>query len=74
MTGALATVDMQDLARDERGVFQKQDRVDNVLNFAHTPNWMQLRKVLMLFGRVHRRLHNAGGNGVDPNSLFLRTR
>ena len=25
MTGALATVDVQDLASDERGVFQKQD-------------------------------------------------
>jgi hypothetical protein len=70
MTGALATVDMQDLASDERGVFQKQDRVDNVLNFSHASDWMQLGKELMCFGSVHRRLDNAGSNGVDPNPLF----
>ena len=43
MTGALATVDAQHLACDERGVFQKQDRVDDVLNLSLTSDWMQLR-------------------------------
>jgi hypothetical protein len=30
VTGALAAVHVQDLASDERGVFQKHDRVDDV--------------------------------------------
>ena len=70
MTGALATVDVQDLAGDEGRVFQKHDRVDDVLNFSHTSDWMQLRKELVGFGSVHRRLDDAGSNGVNPNSLF----
>lgn len=40
MTGALATVDVQDLAGDKGSVFQKHDRVDDVLNFSHTSDWM----------------------------------
>src|SRR5713226_9695262 len=70
MTGALATIDVQYLAGDKGSVLQKHDRVDDVLNFSHTPDWMQLRKELMGFGSVHRRLHDAGSNGVNPNSLF----
>src|SRR5450631_2040608 len=70
MTGALATVDVQDLAGDKGSVFQKHDRVDDVLNFSHTSDWMQLREELMCLGSVHRRLHNAGSNCVHPNSLF----
>ena len=69
VTGALATVDVQDLASDERGVFQKQDRVDNVLNFSHASDRMQICKELMCFGSMHRRLHDAGSNGVNPNSF-----
>ena len=66
MTGALATVDVQNFASHERGVFQKQDRVDDILNFAHASDRMQLRKELMCLGSVHRRLHNAGSYGVHP--------
>jgi hypothetical protein len=44
VTGALATVDVQDLASNERGIFQKQDGVDNILNFSDASDWMQLRK------------------------------
>ena len=70
MTGALATVDVQNLAGDEGSVFQKHDRVDDVLNFSHTSDWMQLRKEFMCFGSVHWRLHDTGSNGVNPNSPF----
>src|SRR5712664_3643538 len=70
MAGALATIDVQDLAGDKGSVFQKHDRVDDVLNFSHTSDWMQLRFEIMCFRSVHRRLHNAGSNGVNPNSLF----
>ena len=60
MPGALAAIDVQDLAGDKGGVLQKQDRVDNILNFAHASDWMQLREVLVCFGFMHRRLHDAG--------------
>ena len=58
------------LVRHYGGVFQKQNRIDDVLNFSHTSDWMQLRKELMSFGSVHRRLHNAGSNGVNSNPRF----
>src|SRR5882757_11271990 len=70
MTGALAAVDVEDLAGDKGSVFQKHDRVDDVLNFSHASDWMHLREVLMRLGSVHRRLHDAGSNGVNPNPLF----
>src|SRR5882757_11365780 len=70
MTGALATVDVQDLASDKGSAFQKHDSVNNVLNFSHTSDWMQFGKEIMCLGSVHRRLHNARSNGVNPNPLF----
>ena len=70
MTGALATVDVQDLSGDEGGVFQKHDCVDDVLDFSHASDRMHLRKELMRFGSVHRRLHDTGSYGINPNSLF----
>jgi len=54
---------------DNSGVFQKQDRVDDILNFSHASDWMQLRKELMRFGSKHRRLHDAGSNGVKDHLL-----
>src|SRR5450631_2542254 len=70
VTGALATVDVQDLASDKGSIFQKHDRVDDVFNFSHTSDWMQFCFEVMCFRSVHRRLHNAGSNGVNPNSPF----
>src|SRR5260370_19763125 len=70
ITGALAIVD----DADSRSViiaafFKKQDRVDDILNFSHASDWMQLRKELMRFGSKHRRLHDAGSNGVKDHLL-----
>jgi hypothetical protein len=39
------------LAGDEGGAFQEQDRVDDVLDFSHASDRMQVRKDLVSFGR-----------------------
>ena len=41
MDGAHAAVDMQDLARDERGGLQVDHRVDDVANLAHPADRLQ---------------------------------
>jgi hypothetical protein len=41
---------------DKRGVFQKQDCVDDILNFSHASDW--LRKELLRIGSKHRRFHD----------------
>ena len=60
MAGALAAIDVKGLPGDEGGVFQKQDRVDDVSDFSHASDWMQVRKELVSFGSMHRRLDYAG--------------
>jgi len=38
------------------GAFQQQDRVDDILNFYHAFDWMQLRKEPMRFGEPPLRI------------------
>src|SRR5260370_13061720 len=70
VAGALAAIDVKGLAGDEGGAFQEQDRVDDVSDFSHASDWMQVRKELVSFGSMHRRLDAAGRNGLDPDSLL----
>src|SRR5260370_19333044 len=70
VAGALAAIDVNGLAGDEGGAFQEQDRVDDVSDFSHASDWMQVRKEFVSFGSMHRRLDDAGSNGVDPNALL----
>src|SRR5258707_7949692 len=70
VAGALAAVDVKGLPGDEGGVFQKQDRVDDVSDFSHASDWMQVRKELVSFGSMHRRLDDTGSNGVNPDALL----
>ena len=41
VAGALAAVDVQDLAGHERGAFEIQDRVDDVADLAHAADRVQ---------------------------------
>lgn len=43
VAGALASIDVQDLAGDEGCAFQEQDCVDNVPCFTHASDGMQFR-------------------------------
>src|SRR5258706_15204018 len=70
VAGALAAIDVNGLAGDEGGAFQEQDRVYDVSDFSHASDWMQVCKEFVSFGSMHRRLDDAGSNGVDPDALL----
>src|SRR5258705_7566922 len=69
VAGALAAIDVQDLAGDEARAFQEQDRVDDVLALSHASDRMQFCKEVVRLRRVHRGLDDAGSNRVDPYAL-----
>jgi len=60
MAGALATVHMEDLARDEAGAFEVEHRIDDIAHFAHPCDRMQFGKELVRFRPMHRRLDHPG--------------
>ena len=67
VTGALAAVDVQDLAGNERRCLQEEDAVDDVADLAHVPEWGELRaKCGVAFRRMHWRLDDARRDSVDP--------
>src|SRR5258705_13021771 len=68
MAGALAAVDVQDLAGDERGGFEVGDGVDDVADLAHPADRVQTGKDLVGLGRVHRGADDAWGDRVDPDA------
>ncbi|SCF82786.1 hypothetical protein GA0115254_118451 [Streptomyces sp. Ncost-T10-10d] len=51
--GALAAVDVQDLAGDERGLFEVHDRLDDVVDLAHPPERVQRGERAARVVRVH---------------------
>ena len=55
MPCTLATVHMQDLAGDEAGILQIEDRVDDVVDLAETTDGMQFRQGVVGRRIVHRR-------------------
>src|SRR5712675_604433 len=69
VAGALAAVDMQDLAGDERRGFQEQHGIDDVAGFSHAADRMQRGKEVMCLWSMHRGLDDAGRNGVNPDAL-----
>src|SRR6266403_4641142 len=70
VAGALAAIDVKGFPGDEGSAFQEQDRVHDVLDFSHASDWMQVRKELVSFGSMHRRLDDTGSNGVNPDALL----
>ena len=51
MAGALAAVDVQDLAGHEGGTFEIKDRIDDVLDLAHVADRVQGAERRVRFGR-----------------------
>ena len=60
MAGALATVHMEDLARDEAGAFEVEHRIDDIAHFAHPCDRMQFGEELVRFRPMHRRVDHPG--------------
>lgn len=69
MTRDLATVDMQDLAGDERRIFEEEDAADDIADLANMPDWRKLRAEpgVALCG-MHRRLNDAWRDSVHPDA------
>ena len=70
MASALATVDMQDLASDEICPVEVEDRLHDVVDFAHVADRVQAAQRLMGFLGVHRRFDDARRYRVDPNATL----
>ena len=49
MSGALAAIDVQDLAGDERRGLEEHDALDDVLDVTHVADGMQSREELVGF-------------------------
>ena len=60
MASTLATVHMEDLARDEAGAFEVEHRINDIAHFAHPSHRMQLGQEFMRFRPMHGRLDHAG--------------
>src|SRR6266478_2369634 len=67
MAGALAAIDMQNFARDERCRFQVEDRADNVGDLAHMSDGVKEPERLIGFRGMHGSLADAGCHGVYPD-------
>ncbi len=68
MAGALAAVDMQDLAGDEARPFEIKDRPDDVVDLTHTPDRMHCRETLVGRGRMQRRPNVSGRECVHADA------
>src|SRR6202034_1703483 len=68
VAGALAAVDVQDLAGDERGGLEVENAGHHVADLAEAPHGMQLREGREGFRWVQRRLDNAKRDGVCPDT------
>ena len=54
MPGALPTIHMQNLAGHEPGVFQVDNRLDDITHLAHMPYRVQLpERCMVFFARRH---------------------
>ena len=68
MPCTLATVHMQDLAGDEAGILQIEDRVDDVVDLAETTDRMQFRQGVVGRRIVHRGADHPEGDGVRADA------
>src|SRR4029078_121834 len=72
-----ATVHMQDLAGDEAGILQIEDRVDDVVDLAETTDRMQCRQGVVGRRMVHRGADYPEGDSVTADTaagVFYRQR
>src|SRR6478736_215840 len=73
----LATVHMHELAGDEAGILQIEDRVDDVVDLAETTDRMQFRQGVVGRRIVHRRADYPEGDSVTADTavgIFDRQR
>src|SRR5471030_243098 len=63
-----AAVDVENLAGNEGGRFEIENRIDDVLYCAHASQGMNLGEKVVRVRRVHRRLDGARRDGVDPHT------
>src|SRR6185312_7382196 len=64
----LATIHMQDLAGDEVGILQIEDRVDDVVDLTETTDRMKFRQGVVGRRIVHRRSDYPEGDSVGANT------
>ena len=68
---------MRDLAGDEAGILQIEDRVDDVVDLAETTDRMQFRQGVVGRRIVHRRADHPEGDSVTADTaagIFDRQR
>src|SRR6266436_8422670 len=70
VAGALTTVDVKDFARHKTGSLEVEDRVDDVGDLAHMADRVQPAKLRMRLDGMHRRLYDAQGHGIHPDTIL----
>ena len=68
MSRGLTPVDVQGLAGDERGLFEIQDRVDDVADLANSADGVKADHVFVGGRVVLRGLDDPRGDGVDSDA------
>ena len=59
---------MQDFAGDEARTFKEEHGLDDLVDFSHPPNRVQLGEMVIHFRPVHRRLGRSWRYRVDADS------
>jgi len=67
---ALAAVNVKDFARHEAGRLEVEDRADDVGDLAHMAQRVQGAQLRMRLNGMHRRLDDAQGDGVHPDTAL----
>src|SRR5438874_535914 len=68
MPGALASIDVEDLAGHEASGLEVEDGVDDIADFAHPTDRMHCAQCFMGLGRMHGGLDDAGSDRIDANA------
>jgi hypothetical protein len=69
VTGALATVDVQNFSRDERRGIKEQNRMGDIAHLSRAPERMKGTQRFMSFWCVHWRLDDPRRDGIDANAF-----
>lgn len=69
-SGVLTAVDMEDLARDESRMFEVEDGIHDVANFAHPADRVQAGERRMGLSRMHRGLDYPGETALTRTPLL----
>jgi hypothetical protein len=70
MTGALAAVDVKDLASHKPGRLKVENCLDDVGDLTHVPDRVKSPKGLVGLDRVHGRFDDAGRNGIHADAAL----